>query len=393
MQPDRTINDEMELDLLRQVVAEPDDLAPRLVCADWYDEQGDPRGEFIRLQLQLARRDLNDTDRAVLRNREAELLHENVRRWNAPLHRLLYRGGLKDRVGSRRKAIRGWSYRRGFVEELSVDARTYARYALLLSELGPIHRLHLFDVSQRDAIEEVANCPSLRSVRSLAFRDAGLHVGHLHRLAGSPHIERLAEIDIRGTRLWRTSAEAAFRGRSVRILANAEPPPYVPPVWQPPVTPPIAPRTPVRTVRRPPNTAADNLIVGLLVAGGMGLGVLLAALDDDKAGPYRTVPKYEPPRFKPPKIDATEFWERERKLAELQELVEKLRDPKEFPPEAERRAAYLEGYSRFEQLPGVRMKLDPSRFAETSEEAMHPDDVPPPPPAPPTRDTGPSSNR
>ena len=34
-----------------QVVAEPDDDAPRLVLADWLQERGDPFGEFISLQV------------------------------------------------------------------------------------------------------------------------------------------------------------------------------------------------------------------------------------------------------------------------------------------------------------------------------------------------------
>ncbi|MDP1920944.1 MAG: TIGR02996 domain-containing protein [Myxococcales bacterium] len=34
-----------------QIVAEPDDDAPRLVLADWLQERGDPFGEFIALQV------------------------------------------------------------------------------------------------------------------------------------------------------------------------------------------------------------------------------------------------------------------------------------------------------------------------------------------------------
>ena len=33
------------------ICAEPDDDLPRLIYADWLDDRGDPRGEFIRLQL------------------------------------------------------------------------------------------------------------------------------------------------------------------------------------------------------------------------------------------------------------------------------------------------------------------------------------------------------
>ncbi len=41
----------MEADLLAAIYAAPDDDEPRLVYADWLQERGDPRGEFITLQL------------------------------------------------------------------------------------------------------------------------------------------------------------------------------------------------------------------------------------------------------------------------------------------------------------------------------------------------------
>src|SRR5947209_2863533 len=36
------------------VLAAPDDDTPRLVFADWLEEQGDPYGEFVRVQVALA---------------------------------------------------------------------------------------------------------------------------------------------------------------------------------------------------------------------------------------------------------------------------------------------------------------------------------------------------
>ena len=44
-----------EAALLDRVCADPDDDGPRLVFADWLDERNDPRGEFIRVQVALAR--------------------------------------------------------------------------------------------------------------------------------------------------------------------------------------------------------------------------------------------------------------------------------------------------------------------------------------------------
>jgi uncharacterized protein (TIGR02996 family) len=46
--------------LLRAVLADPADEAPRLVYADWLDERGDARGAYLRLDLELARSTVRD---------------------------------------------------------------------------------------------------------------------------------------------------------------------------------------------------------------------------------------------------------------------------------------------------------------------------------------------
>jgi uncharacterized protein (TIGR02996 family) len=71
--------------LLRAVCERPDDDAPRLVLADWYEERGEgARAEFIRCQVELARKEVQECDCdknvgthcmavAALRRREREL--------------------------------------------------------------------------------------------------------------------------------------------------------------------------------------------------------------------------------------------------------------------------------------------------------------------------------
>src|SRR4051794_31566535 len=49
--------DATERDLRAAILAAPDDLAPRLVYADWLSERGDPRGEHIVLQCAEGRED------------------------------------------------------------------------------------------------------------------------------------------------------------------------------------------------------------------------------------------------------------------------------------------------------------------------------------------------
>jgi len=62
-----------EESFLRAVLASPRDLASRLVYADWLEERGDPRSEYLRLWV--ARENLDDPDEfpAPARQRLAEL--------------------------------------------------------------------------------------------------------------------------------------------------------------------------------------------------------------------------------------------------------------------------------------------------------------------------------
>ncbi len=45
----------IEQSFFQSIRDQPGDDAIRLIFADWLEEQGDPRGEFIRLQVELAR--------------------------------------------------------------------------------------------------------------------------------------------------------------------------------------------------------------------------------------------------------------------------------------------------------------------------------------------------
>lgn len=54
---------------LRSIAEMPEDDAPRLVYADWLEERGDPRGEFIRLKAEIARAAPHSEQYWVLRAR------------------------------------------------------------------------------------------------------------------------------------------------------------------------------------------------------------------------------------------------------------------------------------------------------------------------------------
>jgi uncharacterized protein (TIGR02996 family) len=132
-----------ESQLVADVIASPDDDAPRLVYADWLQERGDPRGELIALQCELARADAADERPGrtrPLRARVAELIAAHHAVWLDPLFEI---------------CAGYYELRRGFVEHLAImqheiDAVRLHAAAPLLREVAIPH-------------EYVAELPALAS--------------------------------------------------------------------------------------------------------------------------------------------------------------------------------------------------------------------------------------
>jgi uncharacterized protein (TIGR02996 family) len=76
--------------LEQALVENPDDLAAHSAYADYLTEQGDPRGEFIKMQLLLEAPDLAAEQRTYLRQRESQLLKQHGRQWLGDLGRFLF---------------------------------------------------------------------------------------------------------------------------------------------------------------------------------------------------------------------------------------------------------------------------------------------------------------
>jgi uncharacterized protein (TIGR02996 family) len=72
---------------LQQIRQRPHDEAIRLVFADWLEEAGDPRAEFLRVDWLLAQRDRADVPRRQLLLRWRELREELPADWQRLLSR------------------------------------------------------------------------------------------------------------------------------------------------------------------------------------------------------------------------------------------------------------------------------------------------------------------
>jgi uncharacterized protein (TIGR02996 family) len=73
--------------LLRAVIERPHDQAARLVYADWLEEHGDPRAEFLRLEVELCEMPERHPNRAQVRERLKSLWQEFDADWLASVNR------------------------------------------------------------------------------------------------------------------------------------------------------------------------------------------------------------------------------------------------------------------------------------------------------------------
>jgi uncharacterized protein (TIGR02996 family) len=184
----------VERQFLEAMMQDPEDLDLRLVLADWYQEHDDPRGEFIQVQVALDRLPLGHRWRGDIEDREQELLSEHRKAWDAPLYRHLNTTRLKGQVHSRRGLVRGWGYRRGFVEHLSVDAATLMDSFDAFLPLGPLRSLRLWNV--RSVLSRLCRFEGLSRFVKLDLRHNELGDAGLKMLLDSPHLGRVEELSL-----------------------------------------------------------------------------------------------------------------------------------------------------------------------------------------------------
>jgi uncharacterized protein (TIGR02996 family) len=134
------------------LVENPDDLAAHMAHADYLSEQGDPRGEFIQVQLALEDASRKPAERKKLRQREEELLKLHGRQWLGETGRFLW--------GKWCGPDRPWrySFARGWLDSIrvlpgpteAVEALAQAPEVRLLRRLEVVYdmRYHPFDFGQ-----------------------------------------------------------------------------------------------------------------------------------------------------------------------------------------------------------------------------------------------------
>jgi len=190
--------------LLAAICEHPDDDTPRLVFADWLDENGEPeRAEFIRLQCEVARLAADD-QRAGLIDRETELQKKFGKRWidELPVPDTAHIRWVEAAPGG---WLDGETFDRGFACQLFAQtAGVLAKHADVLFSATPIRRLLIWNIKRGDklakmtqlrhlhttrirvfskqAADDLLECPYLDSVPDIRFSFTALSEAHIERL-------------------------------------------------------------------------------------------------------------------------------------------------------------------------------------------------------------------
>jgi len=108
----------------KTLIARPDDRAAWSAYADYLSERGDPRGEFMAVQLALEDESLPKAERAALKATEATLLKQHDREWLGPL--AAFTREYDQDLQAYRDAKLTHTFRRGWVAELHIPELSVA---------------------------------------------------------------------------------------------------------------------------------------------------------------------------------------------------------------------------------------------------------------------------
>jgi uncharacterized protein (TIGR02996 family) len=130
--------------LEKALIADPDDLAAHSAYADWLSQQGDPRGEFIQVQLMLEDPSRAEKERKELQQREKDLLKRHRREWLGSLAQPL--------LDQEEWGKCDFQFARGWLDTLQIPNLSVARARALVNapEVRLLRRLHIEQETYED---------------------------------------------------------------------------------------------------------------------------------------------------------------------------------------------------------------------------------------------------
>jgi uncharacterized protein (TIGR02996 family) len=172
--------------LLAAILANPAEDMPRLMFADWLQENGETaRGEFVRLQVEAAHAEPFSPQACEYEAAAQKLLEKNVQAWTRHI---------SDHVVGQR-------FVRGFVEHAVVNAATFARDAAALFALEPVNSLQVMRFAFTTAtvsLDPFLNTPHVARVARLDLSALGHHADDFEPLKrAAPRLTALTDLGLK----------------------------------------------------------------------------------------------------------------------------------------------------------------------------------------------------
>lgn len=183
--------------LLNAIALRPEEDVPRLMYADWLEENGEPeRADFVRTQVYLAQTGLPSGDKPALVKRNVHYLTNWVREWQAQLPELA--------------GIEWGDFNRGLIEEVRAthEGPVVAHAADIFAVPG-VHVLRLWHMRDGRALAAVPELERLRVLRIIG----GASAAELNALFDSPHLGNLTALDLHNNRANDATAALLADGR------------------------------------------------------------------------------------------------------------------------------------------------------------------------------------
>lgn len=191
--------------LIEAILRAPDDDGPRLVCADWFEEQGGEadvaRAEFIRSQVLRARLAADDPRQRAMYARELRLLRRYAAAWQGSHF-----------------AFRKSRFRRGFIEHVHLHLQTFQHHRRQMYALEPVRDVSLtgFWRARPEQVRRLADCEEWRHVDTLwitCMESRHRHLEVVRTLLESPRLQGLRRLaygpGVRSRRWCRRSTTSA----------------------------------------------------------------------------------------------------------------------------------------------------------------------------------------
>jgi uncharacterized protein (TIGR02996 family) len=180
--------------LLAAIRSHPEEDTPRLVFADWLDENGEPdRAAFIRAHVRVHALQQDAPGRYAQLEVIRQTWEPFLKRWHAELPVL--------------KGVEWSGFRRGFVEAVTVASpETFVKFGARIMAAAPVTDVWF---REREGFERLAAVPAFARVRTLHVEHGrALTDAQLCPVLRSPHCPRLTGLHIGFERLGSATAVA-----------------------------------------------------------------------------------------------------------------------------------------------------------------------------------------